>query len=90
MRSAAAPLHWRQVAAHAAALLLLLTPAVAAAATDAGAEDLAGAAAVGLGSQARRRQLLASGSVGAGGIAGAPALMLRHRWRLFSCMSTSR
>jgi hypothetical protein len=79
MPGTAAPLHWRQVAAHAAALLLLLAPASAAAASDAGAGDLAGTAAAGVGLEAPRRQLLASGSVGAGGIAGAPALVSRHR-----------
>jgi hypothetical protein len=76
MLGAAAPQHWRQVAAHAAALLLLLSPSAAAAASDAGAGNLAGAS---VGSETPRRQLLASGSIGAGGIAGASAWMLRHR-----------
>lgn len=77
MRGAAAPPRWRQAAAQTAALLLLLAPVAAAATSHAGAEHLAGTAAVGIRSAAPRRQLLASGSVGAGGIAGAPAL-LRH------------
>jgi hypothetical protein len=70
---ATAPPPWRQVAVLAAALLVLLATAAAAAAaaSDAAAKHLADAKATGATPVVLRRQLLASGSVGAGGIAGA-------------------